>query len=52
MAMLIGLRPVWLLRDTLSNIARIIMIFFSLVAKIAFVHLLLSMTAMLSWPLF
>ena len=52
MARLICLRPVWLPRGTLSNMAWTIMIFFSPMAKIAFVRLLLSMAAMRSWPLF
>ena len=46
MARLIGFRPVWLPRGTLSNMARTIMILF--LAKIASVRLLLSMVVIRS----
>ena len=51
MVMLIALRTAWLLKDILRFMV-LIMVTFSLVAKIAFVRLLLSMVAMCSWPLY
>ena len=53
MARLIGLRPVWLPRGTLGNMARTIMILFLRWPRLSTsVRLLLSMAAMRSWPLF
>ena len=52
MARLIDLRPVWLSRGTLNNMAQTIMVFFSPMAKIVSVRLLLSMIVMCSWSLF
>ena len=52
MARLIGLRPVWLPRGTLCNMARTIMMFFSPMAKISSIRLVLFMVVMHSWPFF
>ena len=51
MVKLIALRPAWLLKDILRFMV-LIMVTVSPVAKIAYVHLLLSMVAMCSWPLY